>query len=90
MSMIASNAPGVNLSVGLIKFPAALLIKQSIDLKCLKPVSITFFTSSWFLTSPAIAIVLLFEILLNSSAVLSMTFCLLLVIIILAPNFFHQ
>ena len=46
MSMIASNAPGVNLSVGLIKFPAALLIKQSIDLKCLKPASITFFTSS--------------------------------------------
>ena len=54
ISIIASKALVDNLSVGLIKFPAALLTKQSTFPNSSNDFFITFSTSSIFLTSHAI------------------------------------
>ena len=54
ISITASNALVDNLSVGLIKFPAALFNRQSILPNFLKESEITFSTCSIFLTSHAI------------------------------------
>ena len=86
ISITASNALVDNLSVGLIKFPAALFNKQSILPNFLKESVITFSTSSIFLTSHAIGNTSDLYLELNSFATSFNNSSLLLVIITLAPN----
>ena len=82
ISIIASNALVESLSVGLIKFPAALLTRQSTLPNSSKDFLITLFTSSIFLTSHAKGRMFPFFELVISFATLVSKFSLLLVIII--------